>query len=192
MLDRMAYEFYPSVKAFALVSVLMGWRNEGMRPFTGYHKHESATIVKEKMGAERFEEYYKFAFVRNPYDHLVSLYHYIRGTKGHFLYKEVQELAFADFLPLYLSTKPRRQVDFIYDEHLCECLVDHVGRFEHIAEEVAFLADRLDIRGFKGMPHANKSTKRKTTDYRSFYNAELRSLVEAYFSADLERLNYEF
>ena len=163
-----------------------------MRPFTGYHKHESATIVKEKMGAERFEEYYKFAFVRNPYDHLVSLYHYIRGTKGHFLYKEVQELAFADFLPLYLSTKPRRQVDFIYDEHLCECLVDHVGRFEHIAEEVAFLADRLDIRGFKGMPHANKSTKRKTTDYRSFYNAELRSLVEAYFSADLERLNYEF
>ena len=45
------------------------------KQFTGFHKHAKAIDIKKKIG-KQYSNFFKFCFVRNPYDHLVSLYFY--------------------------------------------------------------------------------------------------------------------
>jgi chondroitin 4-sulfotransferase 11 len=47
-----------------------------------YEKHESILNVKSYLGESDFRNYFKFAVVRNPYDRLVSWYHYYQELWG--------------------------------------------------------------------------------------------------------------
>lgn len=190
--DRLAYQFLPTVKLYALIARVMGWENEGMRHFTGYHKHASASDIRRIMGEQRFRAYFKFSFVRNPFDHTVSLYHYILQTPRHFLYERINGLDFDSFLGVYLATRPRRQRDFLSDPTTGEQLVDYVGRVESIATDMEAIADRLDIREYRRLPHKNRSIKRNSQDYRRYFGRSGRAKIEDYFRSDLETFSYDF
>ena len=94
LLDRLAYDFKVSRKLFGLFGHFMGWDDDGMRQFTGFHMHATAREIREKMNREMFETYYKFVFVRNPFDFLVSLYFYISQDKNHRDHRYVAGMAF--------------------------------------------------------------------------------------------------
>lgn len=48
----------------------------------GINKHSTAAQVKKLMGDEDFYRYFSFAFVRNPFDRLSSLYRFLKNWKG--------------------------------------------------------------------------------------------------------------
>jgi len=191
LVDRLAYDFYPTVKLYALIAKLMQWENEGMRHFTGFHKHANASTVKLKMKKSQFDSYYKFAFVRNPYDHTVSLYHYILQTKCHFFYEKVRDMDFAEFVEFYVSTKPRRQVDFVYDPVDGACLIDYVGKLENLNSDLNFLIKQLGLNPQRSLKHDNPSVHREKSDWRSYYDSASRIALYEYFCDDFKRFNYE-
>lgn len=58
-----------------------------------YRFHVSDNELKRHV--ENFEDYFRFAIVRNPFDWQVSLYSYIKRRKTHFEYTHVKIKSFS-------------------------------------------------------------------------------------------------
>jgi hypothetical protein len=78
------------------------------------------------------------------------------------------------------------QKDFVTDSE-GTMIVDFVGRYENLSKDFLQVCNVLNINA--SLPHINKSSHR---NYRSYYSAETRSLVEENFSADIELFGYTF
>lgn len=191
--DRMVYDdTWPTKKVIGLITKLMHWEDSGHRQFTGFHKHEPIAEVKTKLPSEQFDNYYKFCFVRNPFDWLVSFYEYIKQTPRHRLKQFVESQDFNNFVAWYISQAPSKQVDFLWDPETEQVLVDHIGYFEDLENDIAKIVDRLELSSKRTLSHKNPSKHRKKRSYKDYYTDDTIALVEDYFEKDLSILGYAF
>ena len=138
-------------------------------------------------------DYFKFSFVRNPFDFEVSDYFW--RTKG--LPRRVE---FKDFLRRKLDSgveDPEGVVPFpptnwpIYaiDNQVA---LDYVGRFEELNEHVYVIGDRLGLSlDLNSVPKA-KSGIRKKIDPSEFYDKESKEMVSLLHKHEIEVFGYEF
>ncbi len=157
--------------------------------------HAQAQDIKKELGVA-FDEYYKFTFVRNPWDWQVSMYHFLLKETTNQLYQHIKTMqGFDEYLAWVVSTpalKPypkyatKFQKDMLIDEkgHL---LVDFIGRYETLAEDFTLLCQLLRIKA--QLPHLNKSVH---CDYTTYYNHHTRQLVAEHFREDIELFGYTF
>jgi hypothetical protein len=156
--------------------------------------HAKARDAAKELPAEVFDTSYKFAFVRNPWDWHVSMYHFILREKTHMRHKIVQSMgSFEEYLEWVVNTKnpypkgaTKLQKDIITDAD-GKLLVDFVGRYEHLARDFAQVCRVLNIDAT--LQHINRTNHR---DYRSYYNERTRNIVAEHFSADIELFGYTF
>jgi len=139
---------------------------------------------------------FKFTFVRNPFARTVSCYrNKIEGKEKSILrYYKVIGLEKDYGFDTYV-----RSISKIPDEwaerHFAtqyfqaykdgECIVDYIGRFEHLFEEYEVIRQRF---GLESLEHRNASTK---YDYRDYYTEELVELVHQRYKIDFEVFGYE-
>ncbi len=102
-----------------------------------------------------FQHYFKFSFVRNPYDRVLSYYHYLGYSRI---------ISVAAFVKKVLSKKVaadhfffQSQYDYLYDD-AGTLLVDFVGKLEHISKDIQYVLERTGLKN-KVLPHVNKSEK---------------------------------
>ena len=124
LIDRMAYDYGFTRELFRITNRLMGWGNDGMKQYTGFHKHAKAHQIKEKLEKKQFDSYFKFAFVRNPYDFLVSLYFYTQQFERDSSRNAVKDMEYKNFLKRVISNKTACQLECITDPHDSTLLVD--------------------------------------------------------------------
>ena len=148
----------------------------------------------------KFEAYFKFAFVRNPFDRLVSSYAFLRqggmnADDAQFAERKVIPFEnFRHFLTEGFSHDQetrawvhfRQQKDFVCDAE-GRNLMDFTGRFERIEEDYAMIADRLGKP--RNLPMSNKSAR---GDYREFYSPATIEIARHYYAEDLEIFRYDF
>lgn len=170
----------------------MNWYDDGQKQFTGVHKHALAIDILKYLGEKKYYDYYKFVFVRNPYDLMVSLYFYISQSKKHVDYNMVSGMSFKDFLIWYISKTPPLQLDFIRHPRTKEIIVDYIGKFETLNKDIDNIQEELNLNRAKPLTQLNPSTKRKSKDFRVYYDEETKKLVKSYFREDLEILGYDF
>ena len=151
-----------------------------------FQAHATAVEVRDLVDEQIFNNFYKFAFVRNPWDWQVSLYFYMLKTKWHFQHKLVKRMSFDDYIDWRVNHDLETQCHQIADEE-GKILVDFVGRFENIEEDFTKVCDHLSIP--VSLSHRNRS---KHAPYRDYYSPRTRQMVQDAFAEDIARFGYEF
>jgi len=138
---------------------------------------------------------YSFAFVRNPYDLLVSWFYY---HKQHQPKLEVYHCEFLTWIdrgcPHHWSdgllkssgvTHPLNQFQYICDSSGM-ILVNMIGRFESLQEDFINICDVIGIKD-KSLPHVNGS---KHNPWEGYYTPKALAQVKDQFKKDFEIFNY--
>jgi hypothetical protein len=145
--------------------------------------HMPVSMVRKMLGRKRFESYFSFAIERNPWDAVVSLYHWrFRDADPGDFAAYVASEAVETF-----ATKNQR----IY-RLKGEVAVDRVLRYESLADELAAVWKELDLPGRPDLPHAKAGTRPRGPSYRSYYDDLSRQRVADLFAAPIADLGYEF
>jgi hypothetical protein len=150
---------------------------------------------------EAWDEYFKFAFVRNPWDRLVSWYSMVtkfpRGGNKLWRYVHDNSSTFEEFIynctddveikkGVYYSFT-YNQLDYVTDEN-GNLLVDFIGRLENFDEDVHKVFSRIGV-GLETVPHKNRS---RHQHYSTFYKPDTEMIVRERFKRDIEYFGYEF
>ena len=136
------------------------------------------------MLGQKYDEYFKFAFVRNPYDLEVSRYKYIVKETIHHEHEAVKNLTFSQYVEFRYLNKVPSQYQFLFDGQK-NCLVDFVGRFENFSSDFDWIKNRIEI-SHKPV-HKNKTDK---IPYFEFYDERSIELVKAMFADDFRTFGY--
>ena len=148
--------------------------------------HSTLADAQKKMPNDVFQRYKKVAFVRNPWDRMVSSYAYkIHGTKDK---KRTRDDDFETFLQTEFKRKKIQQVEYLQNSGgKLEC--DFIGRFENLAEDYQKLGEVLGIE-LPALPTLNKSKGR--SDYRDYYNDATKALIAKHYQDDIDFFEYAF
>jgi hypothetical protein len=185
----MSYKFsgyWPTRKIITLINLIFGLADNGNKWFNRLHKHATAFETRNLLGEDKFDEFFSFAFVRNPLDHLVSLYYYIKQSREHKYHSTVKDLNFGGFVEFYLQQTPQRQSDFVVGEKN-DLIVDFIGKTETLDSDMKYICKRIGIPSFS-VPRLNQSKRRP--DFMSYYDQEILSKVYDYFKVDFETFGY--
>ena len=165
---------------------------------TGGLQHLLSHQIKQEVGDKVFNSFFKFCFVRNPYDKAVSQYEYLNKRKD---LRDYLGFKIGDSFDKYLEliqfknhVQWEPQTNFIYTNEE-KCLVNHVAKFESFNKEIKFILDKINLsKSFFGLidrkiPHLNKSSR---SNYKNYYNSHSKKTLEKIYFKDLELLNYSF
>jgi hypothetical protein len=144
-------------------------------------------------------DYFRFGFVRNPLDRLLSCY----AQKIVYYERELgmqpllwrygkafdKDLSFAEFVEAVARIPDRvsdihfrSQHTFLY--HRGKLMVDFVGHFEQLEQDWNFLREKF---GLPELPHQNRS---RHVDYREAYTPELAAIAAKRYKKDIELFGY--
>lgn len=173
------------------------------RRIKGLRRH--ATLDAILRTEPQLAGHWKFGFVRNPWDRMVSWWSMYAGIFARQDTPKVQrklERHPQIFLPMrdyvgtfdsfvlegteHLSRFRRQQSSLL---HSAKHSVDFVGRVESMAADVAEVRKRLGLTQLEALPRRNVS---KRTHYRDYYTPETRDRVADLFQDDIRRYGYDF
>ncbi len=154
-------------------------------------KHSTLADIDGLVPLSQIEAAFTFTLIRNPWDRLVSYYHWLRVQRfDHPAVSLAQARDFSGFVndpttqAALRATPYARYMSVRGGREICSAFI----RLEHLAQDCAPLWDHL---GFElVLPVSNRSERRR--DYRDYYNDADRKLVAALAAADIGRFGYRF
>jgi len=157
-------------------------------------EHKTARVKIGEMGRRAWNRKVSFTVVRNPWDKVVSQFHYTVKTRQAGLGE--QYLPFGDWVrAAYRDRDPRycdvpemfgAQRDWMIDDD-DRVAVSRVLRFESLGEDFDSLAREIgrDVK----LPRLKVSNRRS---YHDYYDETTAGVVADVFAPDLEMFGYEF
>jgi hypothetical protein len=164
-------------------------------------KHSTISEALNEM--PEINNYYKFSYVRHPYDLLVSVFTNIIMNNSHPDYSTISKLSFYEFIqwlgdiglkrknddsfPVY-----RKQTDFVFKRN--DILVNDIYKYENLCNDTGLSnANTLFLKlGFNMpeiIPVLNKTERNLNWD--NLYNIKTYRLVNELFSEDFKNFKYK-
>ena len=169
-----------------------------------------AQARERRLDGPTWREYFRFAFVRNPWSRAVSMWQFLEGgqLRDRFLsagsslpfvlaYERGAFLRFLRKIPAYLSDDRDGYVHERWHvtpqrRHLVdrrgEIAVDFVGRFERLQADFDVVCRQIGLEE-RLLIHTHKSHHRF---YADFYDQDAEDLVAQIYATDIETFGYSF
>jgi chondroitin 4-sulfotransferase 11 len=152
-------------------------------------QHLTCALLRTKMGGEKYDSYFKFTFIRNPWSRLVSEYFWRQSGP-----KRRVDMTFSGFTEYAAGIAlGGRFYERRFDDHFIPQIeytrdVNRVYRFEQFAQGVMSVAKilGLDIEEVPAKP------ARQHDHYWEFYDPASRARVERVYQEDIDAFGYEF
>jgi hypothetical protein len=171
----------------------------------GYHCKPHHYTLEQHYNMKTFNEKdfsnaWKFTFVRNPFDRLVSVYHYSQDTYG-----IESNIAFDDFVQKvkkavntkeYYKWLGRTQPNHICPQYLYaynknnKLIPDYVGKLQNFDIDLQNIFEQLNLPLPRSINKTNITPKRDK--YKKYYTDDTRKIIEELYEKDLNLFNYEF
>jgi hypothetical protein len=159
-------------------------------PSIGIFQHVNILTLENYLAPIFFNSYFKFTFVRNPWDRCVSFYHFCQQNESFGISQpDTQELIRNLTFPEYLQYHhPANQLCRIIgkDEKV---KVDFIGKVEQINRDVQYIAQRLKFDNCPSLPFYNTS---KHNHYSTYYDSKSKDLVYKYYKEEIKLFGYEY
>lgn len=148
-----------------------------------FYNHMSAREVRDRIDPGVWDRSFRFCIERNPWDRVVSLYHWQHRTEP--------KPSFSEFVhsdaPLILK---RRGLDLYTIDG--RSVVDRVCRFECLADDLEGVRTHLGIPEPLALPQAKSRFRKERQGYREAYGAAERDRVASLFADEIRLAGYEF
>lgn len=185
-------------------SIAYAFRGSWLDPFDKINRirqgHATAYEIKKYYAnKEQWNNYFKFAIVRNPFERVASAYNFLIGeskskfenrvwfrsfvTRTNQFKKMLGEKNKADRKSYHYIVKPA--VDFLFEDN--NLLVDYIGRYENLEEEWEFICEKLEIK--MALPHKRIYPHKY---YKDYYDEDTKRIVAETYKKDIEIFGYEF
>jgi hypothetical protein len=155
-------------------------------------KHAMLTDLYGLVSQDEIERYFVFTLVRNPWDRVVSYYHWLREQSfDHPAVALAGRLDFGAFVAHRQTVESLRQ--YPYSRYVADAdgvdRADLFIRLEHLRKDIAPLEKHLGF-SLGDVPHANSSSR--VADFRGYYTDSAAEIVAKACSEDISRFAYSF
>jgi hypothetical protein len=154
-----------------------------------YWHHLNTCEVRQAIGKEQWSNYFKFTFVRNPWDRAVSFYYYIKQS-----IKNPNSLSFGKTYPdtfedwVEKQNLPSDQQSQITDSN-GKIMVDFVGKFENLENDFKVVSSKLELPELK-LEHLKKTNRQ---NYQTYYEKDRTiQIIADKYKQDIDLFGYEF
>jgi chondroitin 4-sulfotransferase 11 len=157
-------------------------------------EHKTATEKQQQLGEKEWNKKLTFTVVRNPWDKVVSHYHYRVKTNQTNLrnkpikFKEWVKLTYKNMDETYYD-KPKMfmpQTSWITDSN-GKIIVDEILNFENLNEDFNSVMVKLGKQ--IPLPHLKRSNH---INYKTYYDTETVEIVDNWFKEDINNFDYQF
>ena len=152
------------------------------------HGHIAVRQIQPHLDPDMWQSYFKFGFVRNPYDRYVSTCFFLNRNNPEFA------ASAGTFMKRALTVPRFRQRVLVKPQFLQlsdsggEIALDAVGRYESLQQSYDEICERIGIPS-TDLERKNPSQHAAFTEY---YDDEMRDIVADYYRDDLRVFRYEF
>ena len=181
--------------------------NHNIHPEPRFH-HMGIDDVKKYYSNLDIDKYYKFAFVRNPWDRFLSLYYDMyfarNGNKKVMNYSKLEKKYktiffrtknFKDFARSFQDSEWINEThfkpQFNYLSINGELCMDFIGKIENLKNDWSII--KKDI-GFNYLPDIghNRKSKLNKGNYKEHYDSETYEIVSRIYKKDIDFFGYDF
>ena len=149
-----------------------------------WHNHMGLKQISRQLEKDKFDEYFKFCVIRNPYDKMVSFYHH----RMNLMRETVPFNAWC--------RRNGRRIHCLNNYRLKingEYKIDFYIRFENLKEDIKRVCEKLNIDFNPNDLPEYKKNIRPNKHYREFYNNEsTKKIVYMKHQEEFEKYNYKF
>ena len=161
-------------------------------------KHIRAWELRRLTGDKMWNSHFKFAFVRNPWDQMVSCYNWWlqvapQWEKNDEVVAAIRNAGdFNGFMQLrygreMINDFDGSTFDWISDEN-GSLIVDYVARFEGLQDDWREICRQMGA-PYKPLPHLNRTAR---AHYRDYYTSETRDFIAKRFHRTIEMFGYTY
>ena len=154
-------------------------------------QHLTASLLQQlDFMSMLFDIYFKFAFVRNPYERVLSEYFGQDANRARVDFDlGLFKIWFDETHSIIDTDHKLPQYDFVYDKAGRQ-LVDFIGRFETINDDFAKILSQIDYHDLNAsLPYNNKSSNKRY--YIELLDDEIKEKIYDQYKVDFKVFNYD-